>query len=303
MKSILIIGGTGFIGSHLAQKAKNKGWQVTSLSLGKPKKKRRIKGIKYLKIDITKKNEIKKKLLENYKHVVNLGGHTSEINKKKYQKKIYNSHFKGSINLMNFFVNKNIKHFIQIGSSAEYGLTPSPQKETSKCKPANTYGIAKLKATNYLLKLHKKKNFNGNVLRFFQVYGPRQGKNRVIIQLLYSCYKNQIFPTSDGKQIRDFCYIDDAVESIFKILEQNVYGQIFNIGYGKGISIRSLIEEIQKITKKGFPLYGKFKDRNYENLKLIPDIKKAKKILNWNPTISLKSGLKKTLNYIKRYER
>ena len=304
MNRLLVIGGTGFIGYHLSQKAKSKGWKVTSVSLGIPKIKRRIKGVKYIKLDITKKNQIKKKLLDNFTYVVNLGGHTSNINKKKYQKKIYDSHLKGSTNLMNFFVKKNIQSFVQVGSSAEYGLTSSPQKENDKCKPANIYGIAKLRATNYLLKLTKSKNFKGNVLRFFQVYGPRQGQTRVVPQILYSCYKNKIFPTSDGKQIRDFCYIDDATKSIFKILnKKRVYGQIFNIGYGKGISIKSLIHEIQKITKSGTPVYGKLKERNYENLRLVPDIKKAKKILNWKPTISLKSGLLKTLKYIKKYER
>lgn len=303
MKKILVVGGTGFIGYHLSQRALNKGWDVTSLSLGSPKTKRRIIGVKYLKLDITKKNQIQKKLLDNYTYVVNLGGHTSNINKKKYQKKIYDSHLKGSINLMNFFLKKNIKSFVQIGSSAEYGLTPSPQKEDDKCKPANTYGIAKLEATKYLLKLVKNKNFQGNVLRFFQVYGPRQGKNRVVSQILYSCYQNKMFPTSDGKQIRDFCYIDDAVNSIFKILNlKKNYGQIYNIGYGKGISIKSLIKEIQKITNNGFPVYGKFKERNYENRSLVPDIKKAKKFLNWKPNVNISTGLKKTLNYIKKNE-
>ena len=66
---------------------------------------------------------------------------------------------------------------------------------------------------------------------------------------------------------------------------------------------RVLINEIQKITKSGTPVYGKFKERSYENLRLVPDIKKAKKILNWKPTTSLKLGLKKTLKYIKKYER
>ena len=304
MNKLLVVGGTGFIGYHLSKKAQSKGWKVTSISLGLPKIKRRIKRVKYMKLDITKKNQIKKKLLDNFTYVVNLAGHTSNINNKKYQKKIYDSHLRGSKNLMNFFLKKKIKNFIQIGSSAEYGLTSSPQKEDDKCKPNNTYGIAKLGATNYLLKLAQKKNFKGNILRFFQVYGPRQGKTRVVPQILYSCYKNKIFPTSDGKQIRDFCFIDDAIKSIFKILnKKQIYGQIFNIGYGKGISIKSLINEIQKITKSGTPVYGQFKQRSYENLRLVPDIKKAKKILNWKPTTSLRLGLKKTLKYIKNYER
>ena len=87
MNHLLIAGGTGFIGYHLALKLIKKNWKVTSLSISKPKKIRKIKGVKYLFVDVTKKNEIKNKLLDKYTHVINLSGHTSNLYSKKYKKK------------------------------------------------------------------------------------------------------------------------------------------------------------------------------------------------------------------------
>ena len=301
---LLIAGGTGFIGYHLANKAKKKRWKVTSISLTKPKLYRKVKGVKYILLDVTKKSLIKNKLRKNYNYVVNLSGVTNDLYSKKNKKKIYNSHVLGSKNLIDFFLLKNIEKFIQIGSSAEYGNAKSPQRESIVCKPKNTYGRAKLKATKYLLTISKKNKFKGTVMRFFQVYGPGQGSERATMQILSNCYKNKIFPASDGKQIRDFCYIDDVTEAIFKSFDnKKIIGKILNIGYGRGIVFRHFILSIRNLVRGGHPQFGLFKSRSHENPKLVPDIKKAKKLLNWKPKTKLMLGLKKTLDYLKVYEK
>ena len=300
---LLIAGGTGFIGSFLAKEAIKRSWNVTSLSLTKPKKNRKVNNVKYLIGDITKK-KIFGNIGDDYNYVVNSSGYTSNLYKKKFKNKIYRSHVIGSLNLINHFLDKEIDNYIQIGSSAEYGNAPHLQKESYACKPSNIYGLAKLKATKYLLKVSKNKNFRGNVLRFFQVYGPKQGKNRAIPQILYNCYKNKYFPTSDGKQIRDFCYIDDVVDAIFKTLIQKKYkGQIINIGNGKGTSFKTLITLTLNIAKGGKPQFGKFNLRNHENPILVPNIDKAKKLLKWKPTTTLIKGMKETLRYLRKHER
>ena len=159
MKHLLIAGGTGFIGYHLSLKFKKAGWKVTSLYASKPKKKRLIKGIHYIKIDLTKRHQIKRRLQGNFTHVVNLSGHTRNLYLKKFKKKIYESHFLGTKNLIDFFLKKKINSFVQIGSSAEYGNHKDPQKESDLCRPKNIYGKSKLKATKYALKLSINLNF------------------------------------------------------------------------------------------------------------------------------------------------
>ena len=249
-------------------------------------------------VDLTKKNQIKKKLVGNYTHVINLSGYTLNLYRKKYKKKILKSHFNSTKNLINFFEKKGIKNFVQIGSSAEYGNAKEPQKETLKCKPNTVYGKAKLRATNYTLSFAKKNDFPANVIRLFQVYGPNQGEARAVTQLMKYCIKNKKFPASDGKQIRDFCYIDDVIRAIILLLKKDMSGNIINIGYGKGISMKKLIFSIQKVARGGSPKFGIFKSRNHENPSLVPCILRAKKLLKWQPKIKLVKGLEKTKNFL-----
>ena len=90
------------------------------------------------------------------------------------------------------------------------------------------------------------------------------------------------------------------INVIFKVLDnENTIGEVYNIGTGKPVMIRSLIKLIKRITKKGTPLYGKLKFRKDEIKKLYPDISKIKKKLKWTPKISLKYGLKKTIKHYK----
>ena len=295
---VLIAGGTGFIGYHLAKACLKKKWIVTSLSLNKPKKIRKLKKVRYLVCDISKRKNITDNIKGHYDYVFNFAGYVDHKNKNKN----FNSHFLGCKNLAKFFLNKKLKRFIQIGSSIEYGKKFSPQKESNISKRITNsfYGQAKLLSTNYLLDLFKKKLFPSTILRLYLVYGPHQDANRVIPIAILNCLNNRKFPCSEGIQYRDFIYVDDLINVIFKVLDnENTIGEVYNIGTGKPVMIRSLIKLIKRITKKGTPLYGKLKFRKDEIKKLYPDISKIKKKLKWTPKISLKYGLKKTIKYYK----
>lgn len=295
-KKILIIGGSGFIGYHLAKKCLQLGWKVTSISTRKPKNIRKLKQIKYLLCDISKKTLLKKKLKKNYDFVVNLGGHVDHNNKKK----TFNSHYLGLRNLADFFLSKKIKAFVQIGSGGEYGKIRSPHYENKKVSQFSNsnYYRAKILSSKYLKDLYLKKNFPVTILRLYQVYGPKQDKNRFLPIIIENCILNKSFPCSSGLQFRDFLYIDDVVNAIIKtILINKARGEIINIGLGKALNIKRIITFIRNYIKQGEPLYGHIKLRPDENLITFPDIKKAKKILNWNPNISFRLGLKKTIKY------
>ena len=94
---------------------------------------------------------------------------------------IFRSHFLGLINLTKIFSKKKIKKFVQIGSSAEYGKIKAPQNENYNCLPDSPYAKAKLASTEFLLMLNKVLKFPVSILRFFQVYGPHQDQNRVMV--------------------------------------------------------------------------------------------------------------------------
>ena len=149
--NILIVGGTGFIGYHLAKKSLKKGWKVTSISTKRPKQLTYLKKVKYIFCDITKKNSLKKSIRKNFNYVVNLGGYVDHSNRKK----TLGSHYKGCKNLTEIFLKKKPTSFVQMGSSLEYGNTKSPQKEGAKCNPKSIYGKAKLLSSKHLMNLFK----------------------------------------------------------------------------------------------------------------------------------------------------
>ena len=294
-KKILIVGGTGFLGHHLVKKCQTK-FIVTSISLNIPKREKKIKGVRYLIADISKKEHLIKKIKTNFDIVINLGGYINHKNKNLAVK----THLNGCKNLVNFFSNKNIKLFIQIGSSTEYGKQKSPNLENMKCNPKTIYAQSKLNASKYLINFSKKYNFPCVILRFYQVYGPEQKQDRLIPMVINSCLDDLRFNCSSGIQEKDFLYITDAINAISKCFNNNkIIGKIINIGSGQKISIKKLIYKIIKETGFGKPMFGVLKMRSDEPKNSYPNIKRAKKILLWRPKISLEKGLRMTINYYK----
>jgi dTDP-glucose 4,6-dehydratase len=299
-KHLLIVGGTGFIGRHLAQYTINKKrWKVTCTSTSKLLFDS-INGVKYIHLNITKQKDIKIKLNKNFTHIVNLSGYNSNSSLKREKNKISNINFKGSYNLSNFFFKRKIKKFIQIGSSAEYGNVKSPLDENKKCFPNSSYGKSKLQSTNYLLKMFKTNSFPVTILRLFNVYGPYQNADYFIPQVINECVKNFTFSVSRCEQVRDFVYIDDVVSAIFLALTNpRTNGEIINIASGKKIMMKEVVEIIVKFVKKGNPNFGKIQYRKNENMKVYCNTHKAKKKLSWKSKINFSTGILKTIKHYK----
>ncbi len=296
---ILIAGGTGFIGYHLAKRCLKLNWKVVSISTKPPKKNRKLENVNYLILDISNQKILFEKLSSNYDYVVNLAGYVDHSHKVKTMK----SHFNGCKNLSLFFLNSKIKKFIQVGSCIEYGKIKSPQieKKNNIQKTYSVYGKAKLLSTKFLLKLSKEQNFPSVIIRLYLVYGPNQDTNRVIPSTIKNAIENKKFPCSSGKQLRDFIYVEDVIDAIIKILKnKNVKGEIINIGSGKPIAIKKVILKICKLVNSGIPQFNKIKFRKDEIPKLYPSIKKAKKLIKWSPQVDMFSGLNKCIQYHKK---
>ncbi len=298
-RKILIVGGTGFIGQRLVERCLLAKFNITTIS--KTKRKNKHKSIHQIYCDISKKYYLHKALNnKKFDYVVNLAGYVDHSKKIK----TIQSHYNGCKNLAEYFKLKNIKKFIQIGSSVEYGKVESPQTENKKVKQKilkSNYGLAKFKATDYLLNLNKKTLFPVTVLRFFLVYGPGQAENRLIPYVVKNSLNGNIFEVSSGVQLRDFLFIDDAVEAIIKTLNnKKSNGEIINICSGRPIQIKKLITYITNFIKKGKPIYGKIKLRRDEPLKLYSNHKKATQFLRWRPKIKLIEGLKKTIRFYEK---
>ena len=296
IKKILVIGGTGFIGFHVVKEAKSRGMLVTSISLHKPIKSRCVKGVNYLTIDVLDIEKLKKKIKSKFEFVVNAGGYGKHPNFGKDGNKLVNSHFNGLMNIVDIVDKKNLKKFIQIGSSAEYGKAKPPFKEKDKCFPTTPYGIAKLSCSNFLQNLNVNYGYPSVILRVFQVYGPNQAQNRILPFIIKKCLKDKEFQTTYGNQLSDFCHINDVVKAIFKVLhKKNISGEIFNISSGKPMKIKKVILLVRKLIGKGKPLFGALNYKKGMNMKNFPSIKKAKSKLGWKPELKLRDGLIETI--------
>ena len=299
-QKILIIGGAGFIGTHLIKFLINKKYIVSSLSLNYIPMEKRITKVRYIFLDINKFSQIQKKIKDNYNYVVNLSGYVTHNKFEQDGYKILENNFSSIINLIKFFSNKKIKKFIQIGSSDEYGNNNAPQDESMREKPNSPYALSKVISTYILETFYRTYNLPIVILRPFIVFGPGQKDNRLIPYVIKNCIKNKTFFVSEGKQYRDFCYIEDFVKAIFMIIKSNkLNGEIINISSGKKRTVKSVILQIQKLIKLGKPIYKKDIMRTEENIKLYSNNNKIKNLTKWKPKISFNQGLINTINSYK----
>ena len=298
--SILVIGGTGFIGINFVKRILEHGAKVTCLSLTKSKNKIYHKNLKYVTCDYTKISILKKKINKPFKYVVNLGGyidHSKFFNKGRL---VIDNHFLSTMNLLVLLNKKKLKRYLHIGTCDEYGENSSPIKESSREDPITSYALAKLASINLLIMLNKTEKFPSTALRLFLVYGPHQKSDRLIPQVIKGCLKKIKFPVSKGIQLRDFCYVDDVVNAIIlALIKKEALGQVFNVGSGNPVSVKFIIKKISKIIRQGKPQFNKIPFRKYENLKLYPSINKIRRVLGWKPQTNLNQGLVKTINYYK----
>lgn len=300
-KSLLVVGGTGFIGSALLQKANKLGMKTTSLSLRKPINTNIIECTNYVITDTSNFENLQEVFSDlKFHYIVNLAGYINHDLISNGGFSIVQSQINLLNNLVSIFNVKKLIRFIQIGSSDEYGLNKSPQMETTREDPISPYSLAKVMNAQYLQMLNKTENFPAVILRLFLVYGPRQKINRLIPHVIKSCLQNTNFTLSEGNQIKDFTYVEDVVDFILiSLIKKNVEGNIINVGSGKPISVKNIVEMINSKIKSGNPKFSKKFNKNIENNELIPDLSKSKKLLNLSSKTSLDDGLQRTIDWYK----
>ena len=297
---LLVVGGSGFIGHHMVNEGICRGWNVTSLDLNEPLPARRVSEARYIISDLTQPESLAWLANEKYDYVVNLGGYIDHRLFSKGGRSLIRTHFDGLLNLLEGLDRTCLKRFVQIGSSDEYGDAPAPQSEDMRERPISPYSLGKAAATHFLQMLYRTEGFPAVTLRLFLTYGPGQDQKRFLPQIINGCLKNKEFPTSNGEQMRDFCYVEDTVRAICMVLESDIAnGQIFNVGSGSPLTIKEIILKICNSTKKGRPLFGKIAYRPAENMELYADITKIQKLIGWKPVINFDMGLGLTVDWLR----
>ncbi len=301
-KKILITGGAGFIGSHLVDLLVKKKFTVTvidNLSSGNLNNlKDSIKKINFLKIDLSNQKELEKKLKnKSFDYCVHLAALADIVPSITNPDRYFNSNVVGTFNLLQIMRNKNLKKLIYSASSSCYGIPKKyPTSEASEINPEYPYAITKRIAEELIEHWGKVYKIPYVSLRFFNVYGPRSRTSgtygAVFGVFLAQKIANKPFTVvGDGNQTRDFTYVSDIVNAIYKSLTSRISNRIINIGSGKTYSINYLVKLLggKKVTIPKRPGEPKC---TFANINL------AKKLLKWKPQVSLEVGVKKVLQNI-----
>lgn len=194
------------------------------------------------------------------------------------------------LSLIDFYKKNKIKKFILISSSSVYGNSKlkKPFNEKDKCNPKDYYSIIKLAIETVAEKMCE----NIIIIRPFQIYGKFDNLKR-LIPTLYNSKKNENINLQDCLQVTDVLHVDDFCEAILKICESKIKNGIFNIGSGRPIKLRTIVETIHGYRNKEFKfIYKKTKQNKISNY-CYSDNSLVQKKFNWKPKISLKKGLEK----------
>ena len=309
---ILITGGAGLIGSNLTSFHLAKNDQVViidnfitssreNINLFKEKK-----GFSLIEADITK--NIWQKIANNFDLIYHLASPASPIQYWRYPLETLMANSQGTKNVFEFGL-KNRKTPIVIASTSEIYGDPMvhPQKETYYGN-VNSYGkrscydegkrFAEALAYTYT----NKYGLDIRIARIFNTYGPNMEKDdgRVVSNFINQTLTNQpITIYGDGQQTRSFCYVSDMVKGLYFLgTQKNLPKRVINLGNPDEKSVLELAQIIKKLVKSQSKIIFKpIKDDDPKRRK--PDITRAKKMLNWQPKVDLKSGLLRTINYFK----
>ncbi len=297
---ILITGGAGFIASNIADRYISLGHKVAIIdNLATGFKKNVNPKAVFYKTDIRDLKAVEKIINKEKPDVINHHAAIAEVVKSlRDPLPTLNTNVIGTANLLLAGGRNKIKKFIFSSTGgAIYGEPDKiPADEQSPTVPLSPYGLSKLLGEETIKFYAKSHNFNYLIFRYPNVYGPRQnpkgeaGVIAIFCGLMKAGQRPTIF--GDGSKTRDYVFIDDIVKANVAALSKGK-NEIINLGWSKKISDQTIFNEVSKATNfKQKPVYLPF--RKGEVYQIAISRKKAKKILNWEPKISLSEGIKIT---------
>jgi UDP-glucose 4-epimerase len=304
-KTALVTGGAGFIGSHLVDRLLEKGYRVVvidDLSTGK------LKNLNpqatFYHIDITQPSVQDVFQKEEPDLVFHLAAQVSVTESTKDPIKDANINVIGTLRLLEAARRSGIDKFIYSSTGgALYGDPEvNPCSEQTPITPLSPYGLSKYLAEKYVELYHRLYHLNYTILRYGNVYGPRQdphgeaGVVAIFSQMMLEGKQPQIF--GDGDQERDFVYVGDVVEANILAIQKGDR-DAFNIGTGQGTSVNRIFELLQSIIQYRWDAEHR-SGRPGEVYKISLECSKAFKELGWSPQVSVEEGLLNTVEFFRK---
>ncbi|MDM3851649.1 MAG: NAD-dependent epimerase/dehydratase family protein [Aphanizomenon gracile PMC627.10] len=301
---VLIIGGNGFIGSHLTDFLVARGQSVRVYNRSRNLYlKENHHDVEYIYGDFSNQSLLQS-ALKDVEIVYQLISSTVPSTSNNNPVEDVASNVVNTIKLLENCVNASVKKVIFPSSGGTIYGSPQqlPISENDATNPICSYGITKLSIEKYLYLFNYLYGLDYTILRVANPYGPRQnptGKLGVVTIFLNRILKNMpIQIWGDGEIVRDYIYILDVVEALYNVQNSNLTEKLFNIGSGRGISLNQLLMKIRQVIPNNFQVEY-IEGRKVDIPMNVLDITKAKTILQWKPTVQIEVGIQNTWQWLK----
>ena len=307
MKTVLITGGAGFIGSHLCEFLLNKGYKVIAVdnlitgSIKNIEHLRSNKNFTLIHYDVSKHIAVNEEL----DFVLHFASPASPVDYQKIPIQTLKVGSLGTHNTLGLALAKKAKYMLA-STSEVYGdplVNPQPESYWGNVNPIGIRGCydeSKRFAEALAMAYHRIHKLDTKIVRIFNTYGPKMRKNdgRVVPNFINQALKNEpITVYGNGKQTRSFCYVSDLVDGIFKLMLSNINEPV-NLGNPEEHTILEFAEIIKDTTKSKSSIVFRQLPADDPHVRC-PDISKAKKELKWESKVGLKEGLSKTIEWFK----
>ncbi|MDW8222244.1 MAG: SDR family oxidoreductase [Gemmatales bacterium] len=309
MRQCLVTGGAGFLGSHLVEALVSEGWRVRVLddfSTGRRENLLSVLSqIELVEGSVTD-HEVVERAVRDCECVFHLAAIASVQRSLEEPQLTHAVCATGTLNLLEAARQMGVRRVIYAGSSSCYGdLSGGARREDDPLRPLSPYAAAKLAGELYCRAFSQAFGLETVVLRFFNIYGPRQEPRSPysgVIALFASAMSRGQAPMihGDGLQSRDFVYVQDAVQALLRAAQvPNAQGQAYNVGTGRATTILDLVRCFNELLgTRIVPQHGPPRCGDVRHS--LADISRAQCELGFQPRVSLRDGLKQTLAWMRQ---
>lgn len=302
----LVTGGAGFIGSHLVEGLLARGHRVRVLdnfASGKPDYLAAVEGQIELHVGDVGDPQSARQAMDGIEVVFHHAALASVPLSVEEPLKTHAACATGTLNLLDAARRAGVRRFVYAGSSSAYGQCGrAVQRESDPVAPISPYGAAKLAGEMYCRAFAATYGFSTVVLRYFNVYGPRQDPDSpysAVIPRFVTALLEGRPPTvfGDGTQSRDFCYVGDVVHAnLLAAQAADVSGEVFNIATGRSVTLLELLEHLRGLL--GVEIQPQFAPPRPGDIhRSVADISLARRRLSYEPQVSLLEGLRLSIDY------
>ncbi len=306
MKKVFITGGAGFIGSHLTEHFVRQGIDVVVLDLllqGNKIPSEVLSKITFVQGDV-RDAKLVEELAEGADTILHLSAVLGVDVVADAPILTMDTEVEGAVNVARAAQKHGIKKLLFASTSGIYDFNPHPGAMTEDIlvDPKSSYAMAKRYVEKYFETYNKEFGMDVTVVRFFNIYGPRQDSRMVVPRFLQQALQGKpITVFNEGKQTRDFTFIDDTVKSCLLLLEKNKGFNIFNVCNEKEVSIKELAETVKEVTGSSSEITfipAPTERKDYESPRRLGSAQKLFNLTGYKPQTSLKEGLQSVLQHI-----